>query len=159
MGVPFPAPALFSVRACVCMCVFLFPDSVLSLLQYNLSCCFSSVASVLWSTWRFKLKWREKCEIVFHKIAPGALRSDYMSGKMNQVLPSFPYTKPISAQHRDSVCSVRWQPGLRHRHHSWMFNQYDLFPSFIPHFFCTSPLFPYLHWKKETYVPVQRETH
>lgn len=102
--------AVPSTRFVFCACVyvsFLFPDSVLSLLQYNLSCCFSSVASVLWSTWRFKLKWCEKCEVVFHKIAPGALRSDHMSGKKSYL--AFPTqssyqlsTETVFAQKGDS---------------------------------------------------------
>ena len=39
MGVPVLCLALFSVH--VCVCVSLFPDSVLSSLQNNLRCCFA----------------------------------------------------------------------------------------------------------------------
>ncbi len=138
MGVPFSAPLCF---VCVCVCVsFLFPDCVLSLLQNNSRCCFA-LSRLCFEALADRFEWCEECEVIFHKIAPVALRPDHMNGKLHRVLPSLPSTKPVSAPHRDGVCSVRWQPGLKHQRHSWMITQYDLFPSFIPHFFSTSPLF------------------
>lgn len=141
---------------CVCVCLYF-------LIVFCLHCRITSDGALLFCPCALKRKWCENCEVIFHEIAPGALRPDRMNSKLHRVLPSLASTKPVSAQHRDSVCSVRWQPGLKHQRHSWMISQYDLFPSVIPHFFSASPLFLTvclcLHWKKETYVPVQRETH
>lgn len=143
----------FVLCVCVCVCVSLFPDSVLSSLQNNSRCC---LCSLCFEAHADRFKRHEECEVlVFHSIA--ARRSK--TSKLQRVLPSLHLPQSLYQLHTEtSVCSVRWQPGLKH--HSWMITQYDLFPSlfFLPSLLslCLSVC---LHWEKETYVPVRGETH
>lgn len=146
--------------ALFCLCVWLF----ISWYVFYPRCRITRDAGLLLFPWALKcmqidLNVSDVKSASFWEIAPADVKRHHMNSKFYRIVPSFPSTKPISAAHRDSVCSVRWQPGLKHGR----FTQYHRFPSFSPHMFSTSPLFLSaclcLHWKKETYVPVQRETH
>lgn len=142
-GCAAPSPALFCVCLCVYMCFFLFSDSVLSSLQNNLRCCFALCfaplcfealgVQVMWKVWScfsWDCTWCSKT------------RPDHMNSKLQWVLPSLPSTKPVSAQHGDSVCSVRWLPGLKHDAAAeWSPNTTCFLPSSPTFFSSASPLF------------------
>lgn len=131
----FQSCFVLCMHACVRVCLsFLFPDSCRITWDTALLFCPRAIKCMETGS---SFKRCDKCEVTSHEVALDALRT----ANTPEFCPAFASTKPISAQHRDSVCSVRWQPGLKRRRHSWMITQYDLFPSFTPHYFSTSPLF------------------
>lgn len=113
MGVPFPALLCF-------VCVFLFPDGVLSALQQNIRCCFA-----LFFFFFCALKHLEvgsgisdvkSVKLLFMKLQHSALKPDQATWteKLHRFSPSLSSTMSISAQHGDGVCSARWLPGLKY---------------------------------------------
>lgn len=112
MGVPLLALLCF-VYVCVCLFYFLIVFYLHCRIIWDVALLFASPplcfevlgVQLMWKVWScfsWDCTWCSKT------------RPDHMNSKLQQVLPSLPSTKPISAQHGDGVCSVRWLPGLKH---------------------------------------------
>lgn len=134
-GCAVPSPALF--RVCMCVCVLLFPDSVLSSLQH----CFALLCLCFEAFWgKFRCKTCEKCKVMFFlTLHVGVSKTrPHEQSPPSVAQPSLHKTR-ISSTGRQCLLSEVTARTLT-RCHSWTITQCDLFPSFTLALFSTSPL-------------------
>lgn len=127
----------FVSRVYVCVCVLLFPDSVLSSLQH----CFALLCLCFEAFWgKFRCKTCEKCKVMFFlTLHVGVSKTrPHEQSPPSVAQPSLHKTR-ISSTGRQCLLSEVTARTLT-RCHSWTITQCDLFPSFTLALFSTSPL-------------------
>lgn len=166
MGVPFSARFVLFACMCVCMCVFLFPDSILSSLQINSSRCFALLTSCFDVHGdMFKCKWCQKCEVIFFSRDCDGCSKNRPHEHQTQLSVTQPRLHKAcisSTQRRCLLSEVTARPETPtpqlNDHLIWLVSFFHP-PLFLYFSSLSLCLFVCLHWNKETYVPVQRDTH